>query len=103
MTQEAGDTGKGTLEQNGVLAILRLALGAGVTPAQGSVKPTVGFTLNQVIYPSRRAGDYSRSPAIYIPIFLPHPHLRRRVRPQTRRNPSPRIRRIDHIVNSKVR
>jgi len=29
------------------------SLGAGVTPAQGSVKPTVGFTLNRVIYPSR--------------------------------------------------
>ena len=32
-------------EQNGVLAILRLVLGAGVTPAQGSMKPTVGFIL----------------------------------------------------------
>ena len=39
-------------EQNGVLAILRLTLGAGVTPAQGSVKPTEGFTFNEVIYPS---------------------------------------------------
>src|SRR5579863_5304918 len=27
-------------------------LGAGVTPAEGSVKPTAGFTLNEVIYPS---------------------------------------------------
>jgi hypothetical protein len=27
-------------------------LGAGVTPAEGSVKPTAGFTLNKVIYPS---------------------------------------------------
>src|SRR5271154_6939185 len=26
------------------------SLGAGVTPAQGSVKPTVGFTLNEMIY-----------------------------------------------------
>ena len=26
--------------------------GAGVTPAEGSAKPTAGFTLNQVIYPS---------------------------------------------------
>jgi hypothetical protein len=33
-----------TSEQNGVLAILRLILGAGVTPAEGSVKPTAGFT-----------------------------------------------------------
>src|SRR5271155_3086799 len=28
------------------------SLGAGVTPAQGSVKPTAGFTSNKVIYPS---------------------------------------------------
>ena len=39
-------------EQKGVLAILRLLLGAGVTPAEGSVKPTAGFTFNQVIHPS---------------------------------------------------
>ena len=26
--------------------------GAGVTPAEGSVKPTAGFALNKVIYPS---------------------------------------------------
>jgi hypothetical protein len=38
------DTGKRTFEQNGVLAILRLVLGAGVTPAEGSVKPIAGFT-----------------------------------------------------------
>ena len=35
-----------TREQNGVLAILRLVLGAGVIPAEGSVKPTAGFTFN---------------------------------------------------------
>src|SRR5208337_3968882 len=29
-----------------ILRIFRLTLGAGVTPAQGSVKPTVGFTFN---------------------------------------------------------
>jgi hypothetical protein len=29
-----------------------LSLGAGVTPAEGSVKPTAGFTLNKVISPS---------------------------------------------------
>jgi hypothetical protein len=29
-----------------------LSLGAGVTPAEGSVKPTAGFTLNRVISPS---------------------------------------------------
>jgi hypothetical protein len=33
-------------------ATLRLILGAGVTPAEGSVKPTAGFTLNKVISPS---------------------------------------------------
>ena len=49
MTQE-----KRTSEQKGVLAILRLVLGAGVTPAEGSVKPTAGFTLNKMIYPSPR-------------------------------------------------
>jgi len=32
--------------------IFVLILGAGITPAQGSVKPTAGFTLNKVIYPS---------------------------------------------------
>ena len=32
---------------------LFLGPGAGVTPAEGSVKPTAGFTLDKVIYPSR--------------------------------------------------
>src|SRR4029077_3858218 len=36
------------LEQNGILAILRLVLGAGVTPAQGGAEPTVGSAFNQV-------------------------------------------------------
>jgi hypothetical protein len=40
--------------KNGVLAILRLVLGAGVTPAEGSVKPIAGFTFDKV--PSRSAG-----------------------------------------------
>jgi hypothetical protein len=35
---------------------LFLLLGAGVTPAQGSVKPTAGFTLNKVIYSPSLAG-----------------------------------------------
>jgi hypothetical protein len=52
MTQE-----KRTWEQNGVFAILRRVLGAGVTPAEGSVKPTAGFTLNKVIYPSPRGAE----------------------------------------------
>jgi len=30
-----------------------LTPGAGATPAEGSVKPTAGFTFNKVIYPSR--------------------------------------------------
>jgi len=33
-------------EQKGVLAILRLVLGAGVTPAEGGVEPTAGSTFN---------------------------------------------------------
>src|ERR1700722_19688974 len=41
-----------TREQSGVLAILRLIPGAGVTPAQGGAEPTVGSALNNVIYPS---------------------------------------------------
>jgi hypothetical protein len=32
------------------------SLGAGVTPAQGSVKPTAGFTSNKVISPSQNEG-----------------------------------------------
>jgi len=32
---------------------LFLTLGAGVTPAEGSVKPTAGFALNEVTYFSR--------------------------------------------------
>jgi hypothetical protein len=50
MTQEAGDR-KRTCERNGVLDVSRFSfsLGAGVTPAQGSVKPTAGFTFNQVL------------------------------------------------------
>jgi hypothetical protein len=44
-------SGKGTgfmlTEQSSALrATLRLTLGAGVTPAQGSLKPTVGFIFN---------------------------------------------------------
>jgi hypothetical protein len=31
--------------------------GAGVTPAEGSVKPTAGFTSNEVIYPSQKQFD----------------------------------------------
>ena len=34
-----------------------LLLGAGVTPAEGSVKPTAGFTFNQVICPLRWCVD----------------------------------------------
>jgi hypothetical protein len=51
MTQNLKDTkncmtqGKRTSEQKGVLAILRFSLGAGVTPAEGSLKPTVGFKI----------------------------------------------------------
>jgi hypothetical protein len=42
-------------EQSSALrATLRLTLGAGVTPAEGSVKPIAGFTFNKV--PSRSAG-----------------------------------------------
>src|SRR5579862_3309935 len=32
----------------GVLDISRFSMGAGVTPAEGSVKPTAGFTFNKV-------------------------------------------------------
>ena len=40
-------------EQSSALrATLRLLLRAGVTPAEGSVKPTAGFTFNKVISPS---------------------------------------------------
>jgi len=48
MTKKLNDTGKRTSEQKGVLAILRLVLGAGLSPAEGSVKPTAGFTLDKV-------------------------------------------------------
>jgi hypothetical protein len=47
MTQEKEPESK-----NGVLAILRLVLGAGVTPAQGGAEPTVVSAFNGVIYPS---------------------------------------------------
>ena len=36
--------------ENGVLAILRFVLGAGVTPAEGGVEPSAGSTLNEVTY-----------------------------------------------------
>jgi hypothetical protein len=60
MTQEARDDTKvrrqrkKPVSKKGVVAILRLVLGAGVTPAEGSVKPTAGFTFNDVILPSLR-------------------------------------------------
>jgi hypothetical protein len=41
------------------------SLDAGVTPAEGSVKPTAGFTLNKVIYSS--------------PLHLRDPLLRRSI------------------------
>jgi hypothetical protein len=47
MTQELNDTKKKNLREKGRLAILRLIPGAGVTPAQGSVKPRAGFTFNK--------------------------------------------------------
>ena len=57
MTQEAGNR-KRTSEQKGVPPFCDfLSLGAGVTPAEGSVKPTAGFTFNRVIYPSRGEVD----------------------------------------------
>jgi hypothetical protein len=34
------------------LLFFALSLGAGVTPAEGSVKPIAGFTFSYVIYPS---------------------------------------------------
>jgi hypothetical protein len=37
-----------------------LVLGAGVTPAEGSVKPTEGFTFNSVIVMRRRASSCRR-------------------------------------------
>jgi hypothetical protein len=51
-------------EQNGVLAILRLILGAGVTPAQGGAEPTVGSAFNQVISPSPYAQAARKVPLI---------------------------------------
>src|SRR5258708_1143709 len=51
-----------------------LSLGAGVTPAEGSVKPTVGFTLSKVIYPSLT------SAVSYIPRAPSPPPLRTRGR-----------------------
>jgi hypothetical protein len=49
MTQEAGDKKKEP-ESERLSSTFRdfLSLGAGVTPAEGSVKPTAGFTLNRV-------------------------------------------------------
>src|SRR3984957_19575183 len=38
-----------------------LILGAGVTPAEGSVKPTAGFTFNQVIFFTSGRGPRLRS------------------------------------------
>src|SRR5579872_685872 len=50
MTQDRRRQGQRTSEQKGVLAVFRFSfsLGAGVTPAAGSVKPTAGFTFDQV-------------------------------------------------------
>jgi hypothetical protein len=36
------------------ISTFHFSLGAGVTPAEGSVKPTAGFTFNKVICPSLR-------------------------------------------------
>ena len=44
-------------ERNGVFDISRFpSLGAGVTPAEGSVKPTAGFTYNEVSFAPLRFG-----------------------------------------------
>src|SRR5271168_4782528 len=40
---------------------LLLTLGAGVTPAQGSVKPTAGFTLNEVYFFTPATPEHLRS------------------------------------------
>ena len=49
-----------------------LTLGAGVTPAQGSVKPTAGFTSNQVnCLPNREMGAER---AVQCSLDLPHGH-----------------------------
>jgi hypothetical protein len=45
------------------------SLGAGVTPAEGSVKPTAGFTLNKVISPSPHPRDIALTiPAVTSPV-----------------------------------
>jgi hypothetical protein len=51
MTQEKGDTGKKNLRAKGrprhfAISTFHFSLGAGVTPAEGSVKPIAGFTFN---------------------------------------------------------
>jgi hypothetical protein len=55
---------KENFEQKGVPAILRLSLGAGLSPAEGGVEPTAGSTFNQWIGRPR----YSRI-TLTIPIF----------------------------------
>jgi hypothetical protein len=42
-------------------SIIKKSLGAGVTPAEGSVKPTAGFTFNKVICPSPYIDAYTAS------------------------------------------
>src|ERR1700735_5178682 len=41
-----------------------LILGAGVTPAQGSVKPTAGFTFNQVLPPLSAIASAASGPRL---------------------------------------
>jgi len=59
MTQELNDTGKEPESEmaSSTFRDFFFSLGAGVTPAEGSVKPTAGFTFNYVIYPSPFALD----------------------------------------------
>ena len=65
MTQGRNDTGKKNLRAKGrprhfAISTFHFSLGAGVTPAEGSVKPTAGFTLDEVARPSLLILDAAR-------------------------------------------
>ena len=72
---------KGVIGKSGIFI-----LGAGVTPAEGSVKPTAGFTFNQFFsLLTSRCGSARVSPARYATIFATARISARRTRRTARR------------------
>ena len=77
--------GPGRAKEKGLMGTRIFIPGAGVTPAEGSVKPTAGFTLTVLLLLTSRCGSARVSPARYATIFATARISARRTRRTARR------------------